>query len=106
MEVAYQDLQRLAERLAAQGHVDQETAITRIDLLRSQLQAEAPISRGRSRKVEKLRVLAEGYASGLLIQQVWLDADLLKDVLNGQARSLQLLRSPLRPDRVDCLSRA
>src|ERR1700751_4550051 len=98
MEIAYQDLDRLAERLAAQGRVDQETAITRIDLLGSQLHAEAPISRGRSPNVLKLRLLAKGYGGGFLIQQIWLDAYLLKDVVNRQTCGAQPFGSSLCPN--------
>ena len=95
------DADRFAERLAAQRRIDQETAITRIDLLRSQLQAETPISRGRSSKVKKLRVLAKGYARSFLIQQVWLDAGLLNYFLSRQTGGPQPLGNPLRPDRID-----
>src|SRR6266481_6441801 len=103
MHVAQEDLDRLAECLAAERGIYQETAITRIDFLCSQLQAEAAILSGRGRKLEKLRVLAAAYAGGFLVQQVWLDAGLPNYVLSRQTGGDQPFGRPLCPNCVDCL---
>lgn len=73
-------------------------------LLCGQFQPKASPISGLSGEVQKLGMLAEGYAGSLLIQEVWLNASPFDDVLRRQARRLQPLGRSFRPNCVDGLN--
>ena len=72
-------------------------------LLCGQFQPKASPISGLSGEVQKLGMLAEGYAGSLLIQEVWLNASPFDDVIRWQARCLQRFRHPFRPNCIDGL---
>jgi hypothetical protein len=87
VHVALNYRQCLTKGLAAESSVDQEQIVARISpLCGGQFQATVSLSGDRGGEVQKLRVPVEGHAGSLLIQQIWLDARALGDVIRWQAR--------------------